>query len=550
MSGSSVWLEQLTSLSMPAAALLGVLLAWLRPSALKTNSIQLRNWLQRWLPALAIALLIVWGVLLRYHQLDQPFDSDQPTQRIFNATYSLNDIFAFRYNDSRHPPLYYVVLHFFSLHRLDPEWMRLPAVISTGALFVVLGVSVSRLWGGLSAFVAVLLVVISAPLWPLTNDVSDVPQYLAFALLTVAITSTVLSNPVGSTRRWYRSPAWLVAIGCAATLWTYYTGVLLIASVVITVAIHGRKRRWITPAILTAILCYEPVKHVLRTIQQDTHTRTLAEQFPLHHWGQWSVPEYITAVFELIGPTPWLAVLPAIFGFTQTARRRWTPLHTLTVVWVTASIGVVLASPSTVRMKPYYLMHIVPLHALWCGAAVTTMTGRHWLNRSIGGALVGMTLVQAGNALKSREHITYDTSVARTIQAFKAADGHHLVFDISNIYTQAIYYGLPDPVAMYRACRFMEPDRTIYCENNGFIVEGLSEQTTMATGWELRALEKWRAISSPHHFLAKKRYPNAPLYGAIAQRCEQVSGDAEVQLWYCDPEPPQDTVSPSSTAEP
>ena len=225
--------------------------------------------------------------------------------------------------------------------------MRLPAVISTGALFVVLGVFVSRLWGGLSAFVAVLLVVISAPLWPLTNDVSDVPQYLALALLTVAITSTALSNPVGSMRRWYRDPAWLVAIGCAATLWTYYTGALLVASVAITVAIHDRRRRWIIPAILTARLCYAPTKYGLRTIQQDTHTRALAEQFPLHHWGQWSVPEYITAVLELIGPTPWLAVLPAVFGFAQTARRRWTPLHTLTVVWLTASVGVVLGSPST-----------------------------------------------------------------------------------------------------------------------------------------------------------------------------------------------------------
>ncbi len=530
--------------------LLGLLLIGLLSSGRTAGTLsRVGAWIERHPWPLLAAMLVPMAAVRLLH-LDIPFDGDYATQRVFFASLDLGDILAHHYNDARHPQLFYVVLHFF-LAFGHAEWItRLPAVLFSLTTAVALFLFSRPILGNLRALAAVGLLGLSVPFLFHSRDVSDVTLFLTLALLS----SHLLLRSL-------RAPTTGVLVGLvlaeAAMLYSYYMAVLIAGAHVVVLLVHGRqvgtKRLWMAAGV-AALLSIPALIDFVLVFTGDQGVRQVASQFPQHVWGDRQPGEFLAALAGLIAPAGlagWLWAVLGIAGAVRLGRsRRRSPTGLLLLALLAMAAGVVAVGVFVVRLKPYYLIYLLPLVALLVvagglgegtAAAPAGRLGAIW--RKVGLFLLCLaTAGQAAGFARSLPviHDPADHAIFEQLaQSVEAAGGVDTVIaDPNSLHTILLYYLFPDPLAAYRTCSRDASDAT-GCQHRGKRLVTLTAMPRMHPGWEERSLTALRRYAGePFWFVYSDHFANQALLDHLARACQARGKWDHLQLFRCEPGAP------------
>lgn len=307
--------------------------------------------------ALAAALLFLLGLGLRLPHLDVPFVHDQDVQRFFTGQYPLSEILTGKGLEDRHPPLWFVVLHFAGLFGQTEAMARLPAVIA-GAVIGPAIIGASR-WvrthGGISSALCGLVVAVSPTLVMRSREVSEIPFFSVLVIYAIALATSLSNYPSSRAKR-------RLALVTALLAWTYYLAPLVLIGIVLSLAIVRRLKKDVLVALGWGVAAGAPAFALgAWTIVRDHGARTVAAQFPTLAWGNRGQGETFvelwTQTVNSVGvPIIILASFSAIVAFRI---RRDAAAFVALGVTLTTALGITIAS-KIARVQPYYLVAIIP----------------------------------------------------------------------------------------------------------------------------------------------------------------------------------------------
>ncbi len=176
-----------------------------------------------------VAAITLAGLLLRLHGLtatqrgiwiDEAFS-------IWIAAHPVLNMLQIIATIDQHPPLFYLVLHFWDLPSTQQLWVRLMPVVA-GALTIPAAYGLGRATGGRkTGFYAAMLVALSPYLVANSQNVRMYALLVLFGTLSLWSLAVLITVPAGKTVAW----RWLVhLLSTSALLYTYTEGVFLAAA--------------------------------------------------------------------------------------------------------------------------------------------------------------------------------------------------------------------------------------------------------------------------------------------------------------------------------
>jgi 4-amino-4-deoxy-L-arabinose transferase-like glycosyltransferase len=306
-----------------------------------------------------VGLFLILAPLYLY-RLDLAFDADYMTQRVFFASLDPLRILAHRYPDSRHPQLYYLVLHVF-LRFGHSEWLaRLPAVLCGLGAVVGLFVWARQRVGGAGGLLAAALLGGTVAFVRHCRDVSDLSLFVLLALLSCHAFTQALRRP--SRRR-----VGFYAVVTVALFYAYYLALFIGAAQVFVAALHARRARyrrlWVAFGVI-GLAVAPALWDLAHTLWADLQTRQVAALFPTHVWGEKSSSEVLWAALALYFPRFGLGLAAAVFPVLGVVRwiraRPRDPMLHLVLAVVVPAIGAVGLGVVFWRLNAYYLLFTVP----------------------------------------------------------------------------------------------------------------------------------------------------------------------------------------------
>ncbi|MBW2523473.1 MAG: glycosyltransferase family 39 protein [Deltaproteobacteria bacterium] len=501
-------------------------------------------WVERrpwpWLLALLIGM-----AALRAPHLDAPFTFDALTQRLLFGSLDITDIIAHRYADQRHPQLYYLLLHVFLWFGHGEAVARLPALLLSLAAAATLFALARPALGAVGALAATALLGLNVSFLAFSREVGDLTLFCFLVLL-----STLLLL------RFLRTPRRRTAIGFAAAevgmLYAYYLAPLVVCAHAVVLALHGRQRRhrdgW--TALLAALgLGVMALVDLVGLVRTDTGIRGVARVFPEHVWGERSMVELWAQLGAHLAPSVELLLVVTLLtaaGVIRLAPRPWrSPLATAVVgITVLATVAVGLAVP-LVRLKPYYLLFVLPflLLLVMAGCLGARSTGqparatpngddrsggwRAELGSGVGVGLLALLVGGYGADLAYRLDTTYQPFDAPRFRALgeriRREPGPRVVIaDPNSLHTILLYYGFPEPLAMYRTCALPQDGGGTQCHYGDQHLVTLTALPYMTEGWDQRSRQRFdeaRALG-PSWVVYATWFANEPLREELDATCE------------------------------
>lgn len=309
---------------------------------------------------LVAVLLFALGFALRAPRLDVPFAHDQDVQRLFTGSLPVRHILTGEGLEDRHPPLYFLVLHWVQIFGQSEAVNRLPAVVASALAGPALLWAVYSMCGavGSTAVVTALLLTIAPELIAQSRQVSEIPLY---ALMLLAAT-TALVTSLGEPRR-LRLVTLALAHGLAMS--TYYLTPFVWAAHAAVLAWWRPLHRRVLWAFAAGIVLGLPALALGGvTLLRDWGARDVARAFPALAWGEHTPLRLAAQMVRMIvgmtgGPFAALAALAMIIGIL----RRSLPVVAATAGAAGTFAGIALLS-TIARVQDYYITAIVPLIAL------------------------------------------------------------------------------------------------------------------------------------------------------------------------------------------
>lgn len=321
------------------------------------------------------AWLLVLGLLLRAPHLGLPFPIDQDVQRMFTGHLPLLQILTGLGLDDRHPPLYFVVLHFAQWAGQSESVGRAPAVLA-GALAgpaIIAGAWIAARARGPAVALAALVAAVSPVLVLRSREVSEIPL---FGLLATALCASYAAAIASASPR-HRTRA---AASGALALYTYYLAPLVIAGTVAAGWLGKRSSRRAMRAVAVGALVGAPaILLQARIFVRDEGAREAARLHPAFAWGQHGVSEMGRLLArEATGAlgVPLLVLLVAVV--IAAAVRRHVPTLVAAGALTATFAGIALVAPFA-RVQPYYLVAALPLALLAIAVGLPRRGAGAWL---------------------------------------------------------------------------------------------------------------------------------------------------------------------------
>lgn len=311
------------------------------------------------------------GLALRFAHLSIPFVRDQDVQRVVSGSHSVLEILTGEGLMDRHPPLYFLVLHFVQMLGQD-EWMvRMPAAIFGAlvgpAILLVANWTAPRARAQSAALAA--LVTIAPALVASAREVSEIPLFALALILMVGSTVRATQDPTRRTLVW-------VCATHALTLWVYYLGPFAIAGEGLALLVlfwrgewrsdeaRGAVKKTLGWAALGVALGSPSMALAVATLIRDHGARTTAAAHPGLAWGQWGpmamAREIAARTIDVTG-LALLVAFGAVFVFAFVRRSRAPMLAAGAAMATTAAV--IFMTPIA-RMQPYYILAVIPLGLL------------------------------------------------------------------------------------------------------------------------------------------------------------------------------------------
>jgi hypothetical protein len=499
---------------------------------------------------LVLAVMLVPLAVLRFCCLDIPFDADYMTQRVFFGSLGIGDILAHDYQDQRHPQLFYLVLHFF-LYFGHQEWlMRLPAVLFSLGSAVALFALARPYLGGLRSLLCVLLLMLSTSFFEHSRDVSDLSLFIMLALLACHLFLRCLKEP--GTRL-------LIVFAAVETLmfYAYYMAVLVLFAQLVIVMVFARSKKFFKLWIALGAACLLAVPafwDLVALVLADVGTRQVAGQFPAHVWGEQAVMQMLSDFAALVVPATLFGVLTPVMvlaGAWRWGRRAWKrPEFLLLVVLLVVSLVVIGLAVVLVRLRPYYLLFLLPPYLMLVVAGCLGLPGSGLrIVRAVGWVVMGlMVFVHAGDlawraprimSAEGREHFS------KVGQVVRQGGADTVVADPDMMHTILIYYCFPRPLEIYRQCRWH--DRPVHCRLGSERLVSLTGMSRMRAGWEQEALARIGELEGlPFWFVYTDRFENRPLLDHLRGTCSVRGGWGPLTLFLCPASHPETQPNPRS----
>jgi len=501
-----------------------------RAAAWTASVVERRDWM-------VLAVMLVPLAVLRFWSLDLPFDADYMTQRLFFGSLDIGDILAHDYPDQRHPQLFYLVLHFF-LYFGHQEWLaRLPAVLFSLGSAVALFALARPYLGGLRSLVGVLLFMLSTSFFEHSRDVSDLSLFIMLALLACHLFLRCLREP--TLRRLI-----LLAAVETAMFYAYYMAVLVLFAQFVIVMVIARSRKflrlWI--ALGSACLLALPAFWDLVTlVLADVGTRQVAGQFPAHVWGEQAGVQLFSEFAALLVPATLFGVLLpllALLGACRWGRRSWKrPEFLLLVVLLLVSLLVIGLAVVLVRLRPYYLLFLLPPFLILVVAGCLGLPGSGTrVVRAAGWVVMGLLIFVHANDLAWRAPRIMSAEGRGHFRRVGAVIRHGgpdtVVADPDMLHTILIYYSFPRPLEMYRQCRW--DDQPVHCRRGSQRFVSLTGMSRMRAGWDQVALERLEELGNdPFWFVYTRRFENPTLLAHLRARCSNRGEWGPLLLYRC-----------------
>ncbi|RLB64754.1 MAG: hypothetical protein DRI90_03850 [Deltaproteobacteria bacterium] len=510
-----------------------------------------------------VAAIVVGMAALRLVHLDTPFSIDAMTQRVFFGSIDPSAILAHDYHDQRHPQLFYLILHGVQWLGHDEAIVRLPAVVFSLAAAVVLFRLAQRVLDPGPALVVTLLLGLNVAFLSHSREVGDLTLFTLLALLSTLLLVRALSRP----KPWAIGAFALVE---GAMFYAYYLAILVALAHGVALLIHGRSRRRRPVAwglALALVVALPSLRRLYQLAFADRDMRGVAEAFPTHVWGERSSIELLAQLGGLIAPSMEalvVVVAVALVGAFRLADRPWRSVVGLVAgLTIVISTTVVGAAVVLVRLKPYYLLFILPWVLLF---AVAGCAGRSQKDRAPNSGSIGMLrrdglgvavlayLVGAyATDLSQRAGAIFEPSNRPRFDDLGEAIKRHgsptvVIADPNYLHTIVLYYAFADPLALYRSCHIDDAGGGTQCHRSGDHLITLTLLPQMRDGWEQQSLTLLAAAQRgrPSWVVYTDRFENLPLLTRLQAGCELngTFGDAgALRLFRC-------PASPSAQPEP
>lgn len=494
-----------------------------------------------------LVLIPLWIFMnTMFSPLDVPFSTDDQTQRVFAAAHPLWDLLRLEYNDQRHPPLLYLVLHAMQPFGHGEGWMRLPAVAAgLGCVAALFGL-VWRWGGGLAAAAVALIWALNTEFLARSGEVGDHSLFVLLTLVATGAGATALE----------RSSPWRVGLWGGAVLLAVsasFAGVQVWLAHGLVAAVWGVvawQRGWPRSRVAApvAVLALLPLvgwpisEKFVELLAADTGARAVAAAYPLHMWGDLPAVTMLREWLATLGPSSaFFDLILVAVGIAVVQHRRRPALLALATATVLVGLGVSLGGASAVRMKAYYLLFVGPvlLTLAGLGLAGRRPGGHDGLGlRAIKGALLGL-LVHGALAQHSAESSSWKRQQPRhwaELQVELQDQGAtRLVADPNSLHSLLLYYGHPTPLAAASSCTRPEGGWGTTCRAAPVEVWTLTLIPELTPGWEEQALARLRLVPAPFHFVSTRFFDNYAVDGAVREQC--VPGrsweSAGLALWWC-----------------
>ena len=488
-------------------------------------------WLTLILTAMAVPRLI---------HLDAPFSADAMTQRLFFGSLDVGDILAHRYDDQRHPQLFYLVLHGFLRFGHSETIARLPAVLLSLASAAMLFVLARPRLGAVAALLATALLGLSLPFLVHSREVGDVTLFAFLALASSHFTLRALEVPKRSTLSW-------LLMTEVAMFYAYYLAPLVAVAQLLTVLAHGRARQqrglfWTLGA--SWLLAAPSLRDLWVLTQADVGARELARVFPQHMWGQRTPAQLLGDAADILAPSAATLMLLgglALVGAVRLSPRFWRdPLATLCVPLLGVAFTVLGAAVVLVRLKPYYLLFTLPFLLLLAAAGAVGPAGRSrssWAPLLAGAGMTASLLLVAAHVQAQRLYLeetlwpSYQPrfadlgSVIRQHGRDDPLAPRTVIADGNNLHTILLYYAFDHPLDMYRGCHRDREERFgTRCRRGDEELVTLTLIPKLSQGWELRAVDRLIEVQRQRAswVVYADRFANEPLFRHLEQQCALV----------------------------
>lgn len=493
-------------------------------------------------------VLIPMGILMgtMFWPLDAPFATDDQTQRVFAAAHPLWDLLRLEYNDQRHPPLLYLLLHGLQALGQDEALMRLPAVLAgLGAVAALFGL-VWRWGGGLAAACIAAIWAVNTEFLAKSAEVGDHSLFVLLTLVATGAGAAALERP-GARRAVLWGGAVLLAVAASfagVQVWLAH-GLVALAGGVWAWRRGLPWQRAVAPMAVLAVLPlvgWPITEKFAELVTDDTGARAVAAEFPSHMWGDLPAVTMLREWLATLGPSSaYFDLIAVAVGIAAVQHRRRPALLALAGATVLVGLGVSLAGASAVRMKAYYLLFVGPvlLTLAGLGLAGRGPGGRDGLGlRAVKGALLGL-LVHGALAQHLAESASWKRQQPRhwaELQAeLRAQDATRLVADPNSLHSLLLYYGHPAPLTAARSCTRPDGGWGTTCLAAPVEIWTLTLIPELAPGWEEQALDRLRQVPGPFHFVGTSFFENYAVDGAVREQC--VPGRtwerAGLALWHC-----------------
>ncbi len=491
-------------------------------------------------PRLAALLLLILGVAVgvdRFTDLGQPLDVDKYIQRVLIGRRPLMDLLTHHYPDSRHPPLFYLLLH--PISHLGGAAMRLVAVMSGLAAIGLQYLLARRFTDDLAALVPTALMAASVLLLFESRQISDLPLFMALSLAAAML----LAEPEGAEAP--RLLGYSVVVG--AMWWTWYLTPLLLLTHLVVIRRHARPvaGRWLLAMGAGCLLAIPELDALWLAISGDLDQRAIAGSWPEHLWGAYSVSRFaeeLKGVLVPTGPWPVLALLGVGVGAVRSLRGPGHPVLTWSLATLVVAAALMVFGVGSVRLQPYYLLFALPpLHLLGTAGAIGFYGERTWRPAWWLSGLAAASLLWAG-VFHVIDYVAMMPSALRPVRGYDYAavgravrdDARTVVVDASHLVTPVMYFGFPGNEGLPRSC---EHDSGFgeRCASGGDVVIALSGSgNRLEQGWQERTVEQLGELPpGSWWFLDDRRFDNAPLMEVVQRRCEVQLQTQRLQLWAC-----------------
>jgi hypothetical protein len=200
-----------------------------------------------------------------------------------------------------------------------------------------------------------------------------------------------------------------------------------------------------------------------------------------------------------------------------------------------------------VRLKPYYLIYLLPMFLVLLVAGGTGMPDPgeggprrpvRRLGKSAAAVLLMLSFWAYGvDSVWALVHFNSDDShdhyrrLAHQVLSSGVPD--LVVGDPECLHTILLYYLMPEPLQMYRTCRWAASP-AVSCSWKGRRLVMLTQMTTLTDGWEPNSVRRFREFRREGlWFVYTHRFENQPLLDVLQAECQAQGQWDHLDLFWC-----------------